>query len=631
MSGDARLAEPARPTVRRRRRSRYRRARRWLRKRLRWPVVLALACLFALGAVVIGAAAWRDVRPVRAELKAARGVLQRAVDDPAALRTSERRAGTLAEIQGAMRTIATARRRVERSPAVGLARLVPLVSRQRAGLLSILRDAEEGAGAGLHLLTQVQDLDQGTLIRQGSIPFDGLQELSTELGGAGRRIQKLVKPSSGLWGDLRDARREFNRVAQPMAERLVQGGDALAATRTFIGADGDRRHLVAMLNNAEMRDQGMVLSYAIAHFSGGQLTFEKTGSVDELPLDRHAPTPVPPGTQQVFGFINPTLLWQSVNATADFAWSGRAMVEMYQQASGQPVDGVIAIDVPGLAALLRVVGPVSIDGIAEPITAENASRILLHDLYEGLAPTSPQGERRERLADVTQTVIQRLTASSQDAVALGRELGEVAAGGHFRLWSPRPDEEGVFERTGLGGGPAVEDADRTFHVAVENRTATKLDYYVKPSVEQVITLTPEAEAVVRTKVVIENQAPVGAPASYQLGPDEFTSVPGEYTAWVLLWGPAGAAQPNSVPESGLTLSQEVQTVHAGDRTEVTFETRIPDAVRNGRMDLRLVPQPRLENMDLSVRLEPGVWRATGPTTWRGPWDRARRFSWPVQK
>jgi len=100
----------------------------------------------------------------------------------------------------------------------------------------------------------------------------------------------------------------------------------------------------------------------------------------------------------------------------------------------------------------------------------------------------------------------------------------------------------------------VDRADRTFHVAVENRIATKLDYYVKPSVKQDIRLTKEGALVVHTTVVVDNQAPVGQTTpSYQLGPDQFTKKPGDYLAWVLLWGPAqsrgASANPGSTSRS----------------------------------------------------------------------------------
>jgi hypothetical protein len=309
------------------------------------------------------------------------------------------------------------------------------------------------------------------------------------------------------------------------------------------------------------------------------------------------------------------------------------MADMYRQSSGQAVDGVIALDVPALAGLLRTVGQVAIDGVAEPVTADNVARLLLHDFYQGLGPTSDQTIRRERQGEVVKAVIDRLSTGSVDAVVLGRALGDAAKGGHLRLWSGDRHEEDVFERTGLGGGPATKDADRTFHVAVQNRTASKLDYFVRPSVRQDVQVTGQGTAVVRTSVVVENRAPVDAGPSYQFGPAAFTEKPGDYLAWVLLWAPAGSRQvQNGVAESGLNLSQFVLVVPAGERREVTFETVVPNAVRDGQMQLRLVPQARLEPMPLSVTLKTEGGKAVGgfPASWQGEWDRVRNLTWDIE-
>jgi hypothetical protein len=233
--------------------------------------------------------------------------------------------------------------------------------------------------------------------------------------------------------------------------------------------------------------------------------------------------------------------------------------------------------------------------------------------------------------DVVGAVVARLTTGSHDAVTLGRELAEASAGGHLRLWSGLPQEEEVFERTGLGGGPATKDADRTFHLAVQNRTASKLDYFVKPSVRQEVRVTRQGTAVVRTTVSIENQAPADARASYQFGPAGITEKPGDYLAWVLLWGPAGSRQiQGSVAESGLNLSQFVVAVPAGERRDVTFETVVPRAVRDGKLQLRLVPQPRLEPVPLSVRLTTDGRSIGGaPAEWQAAWDRVHRLTWDI--
>ncbi len=573
-----------------------------------------------------------EVLRARTQLTGARSALQAAVDDPAALGTPAGRAASLAQVDGALAMIAKARDRVAGSPVISLAGLVPGFRAQRAGLLDLIDDSAAAAGAGRALLASVDGIAERTQIVAGALPLTGLAELQQEVRAAGEAIGgRAAGGDDGLWGPLGDARREFDDVAGSSSRRLSEGAEALGAARTFLGAGGVRRYLMVAQNNAEMRDQGAVLSYVVVRFDGGRMVREKQGSVGDLTLTSPAPTPVPAGTQEVFGSLAPTQTWQSVNATADFAFSGRAMADMYRQASGQAVDGVIALDVPALAGLLRTVGPVSIEGVAEAVTADNVGRLLLHDFYQGLGPHSDQTLRRERQADVVRALMDRLIDGARDAVTLGRALGDAAAGGHLRLWSADAAEEDVFERTGLGGGPATKEPDRTFHVAVQNRTASKLDYFVKPSVRQDVRLTKQGTAVVRTTVILDNQAPAGATPSYQFGPAGITEKPGDYLGWVLLWGPEGSRQlQGGVAESGLHLSQFVVAVPAGERREVTFETVVPNAVRDGQLRLRLVPQARLEPMPLAVSLRSEDRSVGGdPLRWEGAWDRVRNLAWDV--
>jgi len=597
-------------------------------------VVLSAAATFGLLVAMAAALGINDLRGIRSDLTTARNTLQQAVNDPGALRTPEGRAATIAGVEVAQVSIRRASQRAVGSLPLRGAGLVPGLRAQRNGIVRLIADSDTAARAGHALLSKVDSLAERNQLRDGVVPLDAARELGGELRSTGAVFGGLVRSADGLWGPLADGRRRFDDLARGGASRLGDGADAVGAALTFAGAGGDRRYLVAVLNNAEMRDQGAVLQYVIAKFTGSRLSFDGGGSVGDLSLDRPAPTPLPPGTESVFGSIRPTQVWQSVNATADFALSGRAMADMYRQATGKPVDGVIAVDVPGLAAILRVVGPVVVPGITGPVDAQNVGRVLLNDLYQGVPFAGDQSGRREKLGDVTRAVIERLTTGSTDAVGLGRELGDAAKGLHLRLWSASPTEEDVFERTGLGGGPAVTGADRTFHLAVENRTATKLDYFVKPSVRLDIELNEQGTLIVRTTVALDNQAPVGETRpSYQLGPDQFMKKPGDYLAWVLLWGPSGSRQlQGGVDESGLNLSQYVADVAAGERREVVFRTVIPNAVREGRVEIRLVPQPRLEAVPLEISFKATGWKTSGaPASWLGPWDRVLIFAWEARR
>jgi len=589
------------------------------------------AVVFA-GFVVLAVITALDARAANRAINSARDQLNEVVHNPATLSTPEGRAAARARIGYAVDDAATARRRVARSPLLYLARVVPPLANQRRGVLALIDDVSTGAAAARDLLDSVNSLAASSDVSGGAIPLDGLDRVDREVDVAANRIAGLARGSQGLWPPVSGARRHFDASARDGAARLHGSAETVGAVRTFLGAAGERRYLIALQNNAEMRDQGMVLSYSVVRFAAGKATVERSGPIHDFTLDHPASTAIPDGTREVFGSINPTQQWLNVNATADFAFSGRAMVDMYREATGHSVDGVIALDVPAVAGLLRVVGPVSVDGIPEPISADNVGRILLHDLYEGLGDNDDQGPRRERLAEVSSAVIARLTGGNLNAVTLGRELSQSAAGGHLRLYASDAAEQQVFERRGLGGGPAGAAADRTFHIAVENRTASKMDYYIKPRVVQAVRLGADGAATVTTTVTVDNQAPVGAAPSYQLGPDgQNQKAPGEYLAWVLLWAPAGSTQQQSVSESGLHLQQSVVLVEPGKSRDVVFETVVPAAVRGGRLDLRLVPQPRLEPVPLEVRIGGPGWRVGGDRVWKGKWEQTLSLSWSARR
>jgi hypothetical protein len=590
--------------------------------------LVLLADLFGLAAVT-----FRQLNRARGELATARSTLEAIAAKPDALGTAEGRTQALKDIDQAVARVDAAQRDLRHSDGLSLARVVPGLRTQRAGLLTLTDDARRGALAGRALIAQVDRIAKTARFRQGVVPLRQIADLQGPVRATGLELGGLVRSPAGLWGPVADARRKFDATAGRIRGRLLGAADSLQVSRAFLGADAPRRYLLTFQNNAEMRDQGIVLSYAVVDVAGGHLSFEHAGSITELALTRPVGVPVPVGTQAAFGSTLPTKLWQSVNATADFAWSGQTMAAMYQQAKGRTIDGVIAIDVPGLAALLRVTGPVTVDGLAEPLTETSAPRLLLHDVYQHAPTDSAAGEREKQiLARSTQVVIDRLSRGDFDAVQLGRELGDTAAGGHMKLWSRIPAEEQEFERVGLGGGPAVQDATRTFHLAVQNRTATKLDYYVHPVVTQQIRLTPSGDAVIRTTIGVRNDAPAGAPPSEQLGPDgQVTFRPGDYIASVCWWGPASSSQDDSSPESGLQLTQYFQTEAAGQSTERTILTVIHHAVRNGQLELRYVPQPRLDPVPLSVTLDAAGWHVDGSRAKRLSWNRTLRLAWSVTR
>jgi hypothetical protein len=597
--------------------------------------------LFVILAIV-AAAGWRDLMSARSRLVSAKSTLDQIVSHPAVLNTGEGRSATTQQLAFGVDEVAVARRIVEGSFPLKLARLIPVVSTQRSGLLRLVDDSGTALTTGHALVVEADRLVAQGKVNGAQVPVGSLAVFETDLRKAGATISTLKRSGAGLLGPVGRARSQFNTLAGDTGTRLLNDADALGVGQRLLGAGGVRHYFIALQNDAEMRDQGAILSYALLTIDKGHVEVTEHGPIltpiqvpgkgvsTPLLLTTPAPTAIPPGTAVVFGGIMPTQTWTSVNATADFDFSAKAIQDMYHQSTGKRVDGVIALDVPALSSLLSVVGPVSVPDINEQITADNAGTVILHDLYDTFT-VNQQVVRKELLSEVVTEVVNRLSAGSFDPLPLAQQLANAAAGGHMRVWSGDAREEGTLERVGLGGGPAVAKADRTFHLAVENRNATKLDFYVKTGAQQQVTVTDSGTAIIRTTVTVLNTAPPGAKASYQLGPDGYgTTQPGEYWAWVLLWGPAGADQSRSVFESGLQLSNTtVDRIYAGQTRQVVFITVIQHAVRDGKLELRYVPQPRLTPPALSVTIQAPGWTVGGKATFAGPWDRTINLSWKL--
>ncbi|MDQ6614634.1 MAG: DUF4012 domain-containing protein [Actinomycetota bacterium] len=613
------------------------------RRRHRWRVAILIGTGLLIVLGILAAFGLRDALAARNHLVAAKNTLSETAAQTTSLGTAAGRATAARRISVAMHEIVVAGTIVNGSYPLRVARFVPFVDAQRSGLVRLIADAKTALMSTRTLLTDVDRLAANGRVTEARVPLGVLAGLEAEMRTAGTALAGLNRSRAGLAGPLGRARGDFNTLATATAHRLLGDADTLKVALSLMGAGGPRRYFVALENNAEMRDQGAVLSYAVVNFDHGQIQVNQHGSVNAqleiantstniaLHLDHPADIAIPPGTATVFGRTLPTFFWANVDATADFAFSGRAMKAMYQQATGQTVDGVFALDVPALSSLLALVGPVSLPGVSLPLTADNAATVILHDLYEAF-PSGSQTVRQEFLSEAVTAVLTRIGAGTFDPVELAQRLATAAAGRHLRAWSDDPGEERLLENDSLGGGPAVAAPEKTFHVAVENRNATKMDYYIRTATQQQIEITRAGTAIVITTVVVHNTAPIGTMASYATGPEGGTTQPAEYWAWVLLWGPSHAMQPGAVPESGLNLSDSVlDRIYAGQTKQATFVTVIPHAVHDGVLQLRFVPQPRLVDPTLDITVKADGRRITGSPTFSGPWNKTITLSWTVHR
>ena len=587
--------------------------------------VVAVAVIFLL---VAGLSAYRSLSSARTLLNEAHATITSSISNENNLVSPAGRASALAGLDQVTAEASQADQELRSSFGLSALGVLPFLHTQRQGLLQLVDNLGTSATTGGTLLRQVNALASASSGTDVSIAQ--LRQLQTTVATAHQQFADFDRPSTGLWGPLGTAQRQFDHEDAKITGLLADGNRVISYALPFLGADGPRTYLIAAENNAEMRDEGSVLSYSLLHTLNGAITETTGGTVGTIELSGLAPgVTLPAGTQAVFGALYPPGNWQSVNASADFAFSGSDMQAMFSAATGTQVDGVIGIDVVALQALLKLTGPVTAPGVPQPVTAQNAADVLLNQLYAGLPPESSQVPRREQLSAVASAAFRQLNVGKVDVAALARTLATDVAGRHLQLWDINPQYERTINAMGASGDIDTVDPTRTFHVAVENVTKSKLDYFVNVGISDTVTVSPTGSAQVDTSVQLTNHAPAGQAPSYQLGPDGISShVAGDYVGRVLLWGPRGSVEQGSVAESGLSLATPIDVpVMPGQSATVHFETTIPNAIRDGKLNLVFVPQPRLSPDSLSVHMVANGLQGGSPSTIQTTLTKTTTLSW----
>ena len=276
---------------------------------------------------------------------------------------------------------------------------------------------------------------------------------------------------------------------------------------------------------------------------GGRLRLERFGRLDELNAAGTRPRVLSgdPAFFDRWNLFNPGQFWEQVNVSPDFPTTARLIGELYPQSGGQPVDGVIAVDPPGLAAMLKLTGPVSMPRWPVPITSENVVDVTLRQAYEEF----PQDQRVAFLGDLAKQVAEAFTRAD-----LGRPgqvtaaLGPAASDGHLLVWMARPEEQALMGRLGIDGAVDEVRGDSLL-VVNQNLAANKVDSFFQRHIRYDVALDPSSSPATlhgRLEVTMDNGAPASGLSPQVLGPYDDRFEAGENRTYVSVYSPfAGGA------------------------------------------------------------------------------------------
>jgi hypothetical protein len=306
-----------------------------------------------------------------------------------------------------------------------------------------------------------------------------LNEISTAAAKLDAKAKSISDPA--YISAIRDARSALQNQTSDLARLLENTALAGRLGPSMMGADGPRTYFMGFQTNAEARGTGGLLGgFGILRFDNGAATVDTLGRNNELNKQF---TPIDLGAEfdAQYGFNHPTTDFRNSNWSAHFPFAAQIWKSMWEQQSGEKVDGAISIDPVALSYILGAVGSVTMpDG--EEITQDNVVDLTENTSYIRFA--SDNDARKTYLQDVAAAVVRKMTGHVDSPRQLLDALGKGVSEGRIAVWSSSPDEQNVIEATPLAH-IVPDDSAPYAAVVINNIAGNKLDYYLTRSIEYI--------------------------------------------------------------------------------------------------------------------------------------------------
>jgi len=345
-----------------------------------------------------------------------------------------------------------------------------------------------------------------------------------------------------------DARDTLRGQVDQLAGLLGTASTAATLLPPMLGGDAPRHYFVAFQTNAEARGTGgLVGAYGILTADKGKVSLDTLASNREL--ERTGLKPIDLGADFAASYspYQAASFWPNSNLSAHFPYAAQIWMSLWQQQSGQQLDGAIGTDPVALGYLLGAVGPVTL-GDGEVVNADNVVQLTESQNY---ARFTDDKQRKAYLQAIAGAVVAKTTSGGgTSTTGLLTALGRAAGEGRLAVYSGVPGEQQVLAGTPLGR--LVPDTPAPYAGLVVNNVAgNKLDYYLGRSINY---SAGDCSGPTRTSTVtvtLHNGAPTsGLPDYVTTRFDRGPGAPGTSRSRVSLYATAGA-QLTSVTVDGV--------------------------------------------------------------------------------
>jgi hypothetical protein len=425
----------------------------------------------------------------------------------------------------------------------------------------------------------------------------------------------------------------FRQVVSADADASV-AADAIDVMPGLLGGGGTRHYLLLFTTPSETRGAGgFVGDFGEITASSGNVKLTRSGQIHELNDRTKGPKTItgPSDYLSRYAGFNVGQFFQNVTASPDFPQVAQVARELYPQApGGQQLDGVVLVDPYTVAAILKLTGPVTVEGSDIPLTADNAVELLLREQYfkfepSGTTVTESTENRYDFLEAATRATFDALT--TRTTLPSPRSLVDLFSGvalqRRFAAFSTLPREQAFFERVHIDGTFPLPAGGDLVGMVSTNAGANKLDAYLHRSLDYDVTFDAGTGQVSATATVKLSNLPPPGRLPTQVNGENATTPAGTNRTWLTLYSPlelqdatlnGGPVTIDRADEFGMHAYTAIVAIPRDQTFTLSF--RLLGAIPTAEYRLTVARQPLAwpDHVHVTVGAKSGrITRATGLT------------------
>jgi len=497
---------------------------------------------------------------------------------------------------------------------------IPFLNRPVQAIRSGVEAANQEARAASMLKDMVVDVLGPQALTGKSAPADGGQAPIFHNGTVDvQLLQSLIPKLEQVVSHLQSGDAAIraiptipfvHQIADLKTKALGESSQAVAlATKTlsgvkllpsFLGADRPKTYFLAMQNNTDQRATGgAVLGYGFVTIDHGKMRFDGGGSINAIDNPLGYPQATLP--EALSWYLQHIPLQHSrianSNWSPDFPTAARGWSSLLRAATGQQIDGVIALDPYAIAAMMGN-QRMHIPFFSFPITKRNLVQVVENQQYT--LPTSEQVEFPRILIQKAWPIV----SNPHPFLATIKSFQTALAEKHLQIWSADEADQQLLARLKWDGAIHTNQGDYLY--LTDNKlTANKVDYYTRLSANYRVNIAASGAITSRYQVQMTNQTPPNLPKNIA-GSNRY----GVNNAVLSLYVP-GRAIPTEIPpglpphvEGPVKVFSRKVSVVPGSPLQLDFGYRVPRVIfptSQGRVyQLTIQHQPMVHPVELTV-------------------------------